>query len=88
MGLLDDLLNEPPKPTECKIQLIFESVEEDERTALQQAVERVRLDERSGRAKIYSNQWLAKVLSDNGYDVSRSTVARHVKKECSCEQTD
>jgi len=70
----------------CKIRIIWETVDEADRTAIEKAVERVRADRGQGRAKAYSTVWLTKMLRSHGHDVSTSTVLRHVNKECACER--
>lgn len=87
MGLLEDLQNTPTKERSCTVHSILSSISLEERKALLTAIERVKSDERSSRAKQYSCQWLADVLASNGYNVSRSTVSRHINGECSCEFT-
>lgn len=87
MGLLEDLKEIPIKERTCTIAEMLTKVTQEERNALLWAIDQVRCDERYSRAKRYSSQWLADVLRNNGYPVSRSTVSRHVNGECSCERT-
>lgn len=87
MGLLDALTTDPVAPTTCLLRDIFGSLSKEEQAALSEAIEKVRTDERPGRNKVYSHTWLSKILSDNGYPVSRSTIARHINGDCGCDQT-
>lgn len=78
--------NDPAiKPT-CKFTQVRNNLTDEEREALDKAVDGIRQDAGLGKAKKYSTSWLAKVLRSFGYDVSISTVQRHVNKECSCER--
>lgn len=86
MGLLEDLQKSVEKPTVCRMKTIFDSVSEDEKSALKLAIQRVKDDERLGKSKEYSATWLSDVLTGNGYPVSRSSVTRHITGVCSCEQ--
>lgn len=70
----------------CKFTQIREQLDEEEQSALDNAVDSIRSDAGMGKAKAYSASWLAKVLRNFGYNVSISTVQRHVNKECSCER--
>ena len=86
-SLLDDLSS--PSSTgpkkDCGLTKIKEQMGPDEAQALDRAVEMIRDDAGSGRSKVYSSQWLTGVLRKHGYDISSSTVARHVAKRCRCE---
>lgn len=84
MGLREDLLEDRQNITSCTIRDILDVLSPEDREALLEAIEKVRTDERPSRAKVYSNQWLADVLTNNGHTISRSTVARHISGECSC----
>lgn len=86
MGLLEDLQTENKKQTTCLLKTIFDTLSTDEQDALRGALENVKGDERLGKSKQYSASWLASVLTNNGYPVSRSTITRHMTGECSCEQ--
>lgn len=88
MGLLEDLTGAGQRVEFCRIREIYSELTPEETTALDDAIHKVRMDERSSRSKVYSNQWLSDVLTANGYKVSRSTVARHISRGCSCEQSD
>jgi len=86
-SLLDDLSS--PSSTgpkkDCGLTKIKEQMGPDEAQALDRAVEMIRDDAGSGRSKVYSAQWLTGVLRKHGYDISSSTVSRHVAKRCRCE---
>lgn len=86
-SLLDDLSSPSsagPKK-DCGLTKIKEQMGPDEAQALDRAVEMIRDDAGSGRSKVYSSQWLTGVLRKHGYDISSSTVSRHVAKRCRCE---
>lgn len=70
----------------CKFTQIREKLTEDERSALDKAVDSIREDAGVGKAKTFSTSWLTKVLRNFGYTISISTIQRHVNKECSCER--
>jgi hypothetical protein len=70
----------------CKIKIIRDDMESEKQESLDRAVERVRNDRGQGRSKVHSATWLTKILRKNGYDISVSTVQRHVNKECPCER--
>ena len=86
-SLLNDLLNplKTTKTSPCKIGRIVKDLPVNEQDALVKAVELVRESDAQGKSKVYSSVWLSKVLRKNGYQVSVSTVQRHVNKECYCE---
>lgn len=87
--LLDDL--EKPRPDyiggPCKLKVIKDAMDDEESAGIDRAVERVRMDTGQGRSKSYSASWLTRMLRKNGYNISVSTVQRHVNKECPCERT-
>lgn len=86
-SLLDDL-SAPTSETvrsDCGLTKLRLQMSEDEAVALDKAVDMVRQDSGSGRSKVYSSQWLTGVLRKHGYDISASTVSRHVAKRCRCE---
>lgn len=70
---------------DCGLTKIRKQMSQEESQALDRAVELIRTETGSGRSKVYSSQWLAGVLRKHGYDLSSSTVARHVAKRCRCE---
>lgn len=86
-SLFDDLTT--PVPTfdklDCGLMKIKRHMGSEESQALDRAVEMIRNETGSGRSKVYSSQWLTAVLRKHGYDISSSTVARHVAKRCRCE---
>ena len=87
-SLLTDLTNQSKeiKNYPCKIGRLIDSLEGDEQEALVKAVDLIRSSSFNGRNRSHSSVWLAKVLRKNGYQISVSTVQRHVNKECSCAQ--
>lgn len=86
-SLLDDLVS--PKvhdsKLDCGLTKIRSQMDEEAAEALDKAVEMIRNDTGSGRSKVYSCEWLTDVLRKHKYDISSSTVARHVAKRCRCE---
>lgn len=86
-SLIQDLTERDPaevsKP--CGFSRLKEAVAPEEAEAIEAALERVRLDTRVGRAKVYSYEWLATVLKDHGHTISSSTIARHALRRCCCE---
>lgn len=86
--LLDDL--ETPRPDyvggQCKLKVIKDGMEDEESAGIDRAVEKIRSDLGQGRSKSYSATWLTRLLRKNGYNISVSTVQRHVNKECPCER--
>ena len=89
-SLLTDLTTQSkePKNYPCKIGRLVLSLEGDEREALVKAIHLIRSSSFNGKNRSHSSVWLAKVLRKNGYQVSVSTVQRHVNKECSCDQSE
>jgi len=89
-SLLTDLTNQlkEDKTHPCKIGRLINSLEGDERGALVKAVHLIRTSNFNGKNRSHSSVWLAKVLRKNGYQISVSTVQRHVNKECSCDQSE
>ena len=87
-AFLNDL--ETPRPDyiggPCKIKVIKDSMDEEDGAGLDRFIERIRQDTGQGRAKSYSASWLTRVMRKNGYNISVSTVQRHVNKECPCER--
>jgi hypothetical protein len=71
----------------CKFAQIRDILSDEEKEALDKAVDGIRQDAGMGKSKRFSASWLAKVLDSFGHYVSVSTVQRHVNKECSCERT-
>jgi hypothetical protein len=87
-SLSADLQAPPPSfvTGACKIKIISDGLDEEDRVSLENAVERIRNDRGQGRSKAYSATWLTKMLRRNGHNISVSTVQRHVNKECPCER--
>lgn len=88
MGLVERLSVEPvvylPK---CAVGRLLESLSEIEAVAVQDAVEKIRQagpNERKSRQHLYTAKWLCDELAAEGYEIHRTTINRHVNKECSC----
>jgi hypothetical protein len=86
-GLVADLLSREPSNVKmiCAFTRLLAALSDEERTAVENALERVKTDTGEGRARVYSYTWLADVLKKNGHPISSSTIARHVTGKCSCE---
>ena len=89
-SLIADLESTPPVYSGgvCKIKIICDDMDQEKKDSIDRAVEKVRNDRGQGRSKVHSATWLTKVLRKHGYDISVSTVQRHVNKECPCERFD
>lgn len=87
MSLFHDLVSPGPRleNVDCGLTKIQKQMNSEESQALDRAVEMIRNEAGSGRSKVYSSQWLTGVLRKHGYEISSSTVARHVAKRCRCE---
>lgn len=86
-GLASDLTgrSESDVRTACAVTRLLQSLEGDDKEALESAIKKIREDTASGRAKVYSSSWLSGVLRKNGYSISASTINRHMKGGCGCE---
>jgi len=86
-GLVSDLSGRGPDATKtsCGLTRLVNSLEGAERTSLENAITKIKEDRGLGRAKVYSSSWLAGVLRKNGYNISASTITRHIKGGCNCE---
>lgn len=84
MGLIDELETPIDHGGTCKYQILHESLSDEEKQALDEALLKVAKDERASRAKQFSCEWLAQVLTRNGHPISRSTISRHLNEECNC----
>lgn len=71
----------------CKIQVILDELDDDDKESLLKAVEKVRNDRGQGRARAFSTKWLTAMLIKNGHNIGESTVRRHINKECPCERS-
>jgi arginine repressor len=86
-SLVEDLLSRSPEKirNSCGLTRLRERMSEEEAEALDRAIELIRLDTNSGKAKVYSCEWLTGVLNRHGHTISASTISRHLSKRCSCE---
>lgn len=86
-SILNDLL--APAPTkfnsDCGLTKIKKKLDEESAKAIDRAVEMIRDELGTGKSRVYSSQWLTGILRKHGYDISTSTVVRHVAKRCRCE---
>lgn len=87
-SLLDALLNPKDDATSdtCKFTRTKMKMSSDEQEAIDRAIELIREDNGLGKSKTYSASWLTKVMRQHGYNVSISTIQRHVNKDCCCYQ--
>lgn len=69
----------------CRLTRIKESMTPEEREGIEKAEEAIRLDDGNGRTKAFSAKWLSEVLRKCGYQISDSTITRHINGRCGCE---
>jgi hypothetical protein len=69
----------------CRLTRIKETMTDEERESIEKAEEAIRLDNGNGRTKTFSAKWLSEVLSKCGYQISDSTIMRHINGRCGCE---
>ena len=88
MGLAERLAVTPRLDRrKCSIGRLLDSLPENESGALQQAIDQIRQvdpNRRKSRQEPYTATWLAGVVADEGYEIARQTVNRHVLRECHC----
>lgn len=63
------------------LSVYMETMNDDERQAVLKSLDLIRNDNRRGKAKVYSCAWLATVLSNHGYPISRTTIRRYLNEE-------
>lgn len=89
MSALSDALK-APRPSasnnSCRFMVVYNNLDEDDQETITDAIEKIRNDAGMGKSKQYSTSWLTKILRNFGYDISVSSVQRHVNKECACER--
>lgn len=87
-SLLADLLSPRDNTSSdtCKFTRTKMKMTPEEQDAIDQAIGLIREDNGLGKSKTYSASWLTKVMRQHGYNVSISTIQRHVNKECCCYQ--
>lgn len=71
--------------TPCAVGSIKKNMTPEEVDALNNALSMIKGDSGIGRAKVYSYEWLADVLSKHGHNVSTSTLGRHARGKCGCQ---
>lgn len=86
-NLVTDLLSRKSDvvKTKCGLTRLREKMSPDEADALDRAVDLIKNDNKLGRAKVYSSQWLTAVLNKHGHSISSSTITRHITGRCNCE---
>lgn len=90
MSALSDALRAPRTSANnmsCKFTQVVKQLDEDDQVTITDSVEKIRNDSGMGKSKQYSTSWMTKILRSFGFDISMSSVQRHVNKECSCERT-
>jgi DNA-directed RNA polymerase specialized sigma54-like protein len=73
--LLDDLANVKPKKALCAVAEIIKTLKPEEAKALNKALDDPELSPTN----------LAKILTQNGYNISRQTINRHRNRTTSAE---
>ena len=68
----------------CLFSTIQETLTEEERSALDTAIDNIVADKNTGQRKAFSVAWLVGVLSSQGHSISASTLRRHVMRGCVC----
>lgn len=71
----------------CRIARLREQLDGDDLAAFNTALEAVYSQPRAarmGRQHGATATWLARVLTDNGFDITDGIIQRHVRGECSC----
>lgn len=78
MSLIERLANAKPKESglPCGVAKVLEEMSEDEQDALQEVL--------FAQPRIISNSQLQEILLQEGYDISRASVALHRRKQCRC----
>lgn len=69
----------------CRLTRIKEMMTDEERASIEKAEDSIRLDNGNGRTKTFSSKWLSEVLNRCGYQISDSTITRHINGRCGCE---
>ena len=77
-----------PSPRQCLFERLRGELLEEEREALDRALDKVRTDPNNGQRKVYSTAWLANVLTSQGHPLSSATIQRHLRNSCSCRSRD
>ncbi len=67
------------------LEVIMNKMTAEERDAVLKSLDLIRNDTRRGKAKVYSCAWLAKVLTNHGYPISRTTIRRFIDGEKTVE---
>lgn len=89
MSALSDAIKTPRTAIgkySCKFTQVFAQLDDEDQTTIAEAILKIRSDSGMGKSKQHSTSWLTKILRSFGYDISMSSVQRHVNKECSCER--
>lgn len=88
---LSDKLKQEQVPTHfgprCTVWVIRESLSEEDRQAMDEAIRKIREARsqglRSGQSG-YNCRWLQEILVQEGHPISALTLQKHVRHQCSC----
>lgn len=83
--LLKALEHELPELRKCKAREVLRVLDEAERAAVQRVIENIRSAKETNSTPEFSVAWLTKVLIKHGFQVSESSMKRHIGRMCSCE---
>lgn len=78
MSLVERLSNAKPKESglPCGVSKVLEGMNQEEQEALKGAL--------FAEPRTVSNSQLQEILLDEGYDISRNSIALHRRKQCRC----
>jgi hypothetical protein len=76
-----------PYANRCSVGHVLQSVTEQERIALTEALEKVAssLSNKSSLQTGYTARWLSGTLTEFGFKVSDRMIRRHLHGDCSCD---
>ena len=80
MGLADKLEQPVRKQRKCAAQKLLDSLPEEERAAVEQALGKVK-----SKVPGFTGIWLASVLSAEGHPISDMSIYRHLSERCGCD---
>ena len=88
MGKLAESLAVVPASNTCRINEIFLQLDTLDQRAFIAACDKIRKAsprDRSSRRYPFTEMWLIKALRAEGHTVSKDSLSRHMRQECSCE---
>lgn len=74
------------RPKKCKLGKILDELDEDDRLALNQAIDMIQKGWANGAPHNVGPSWIVSALRDCGIDVNRTTVSSHVNAKCICNE--